>query len=147
MSWKSSHQHGDFVRIRSSAEMVERSTYFRQQSQWNHNRPVTNIRTSINQLKSSLLLSQANNGENKRKQARVQQPTYADNVALPAFASCCCSNRSISRPKSETWLICKTSQTMFQIDCPISLANAEKWFLISAFGLWQLLHRPKLRRH
>jgi len=29
------------------------------------------------------------------QQVCVQQPTYADNVALPAFARRCCSNRSI----------------------------------------------------
>jgi len=32
----------------------------------------------------------------RKEQVRVYLPTYADNVALPAFARRCCSNRSIS---------------------------------------------------
>jgi len=40
------------------------------------------------------------------KQVRDQPPTYADNVALPAFARRCCSNRSISAENLQQRVCC-----------------------------------------
>jgi len=39
---------------------------------------------------------------NKNKQVGVQLPTYADNVALPAFARRCCSNLMPAGPQQQT---------------------------------------------
>ena len=39
---------------------------------------------------------------NKNKQVCVQLPTYADNVALPAFARRCCSNLMPAAPQQQT---------------------------------------------
>ena len=40
------------------------------------------------------------------KQVRDQLPAYADNVALPAFARRCCSNRSISAANLQQRVCC-----------------------------------------
>ena len=77
----------------------------------------------------------------------VQLPTYADNVALPAFARRCCSNRSISPAlhSKSSFVAIVLTRTSFLLNCWLPHVTATDIVYILYFCMCQMTNLTFLR--